>query len=264
MKDKFWGLKKDEVDRFMRKMEREIQFELQKLEFDLISTKKENERLLDLIYESEQAKATQSVNESLLELAKERITPLMHFQKKQKESEITSLRKASDERISMYQLEINKLEEELKVINGIIGSFLGQLDIEPIQNKHSEDQMITSFETINHEENETTLKERIESFQKEAQVETYAEPISIGEIEKEELQGLITTSTEDQILEQILSFKEQYMNGKVTGTDLYNNAGRLIVPANTTISKEIVDFANSEGKLAELIVNMKISNNGEE
>jgi hypothetical protein len=295
MKDKFWGLKKDEVDRYIKKLEREFQFDLQKLEFELATSKKENERLQDLIQDREEKELSEKVNESLKELATIRLDKILHLFNSQKEEELTSLRIASSKKLDLYQQEINKLETEIQSINQIIGRFLNQLEINPIKNdeqlilnKGQENEILTSswnqdlmehkgsshiqeHEKYIHDfpvktsveilgefpeksNQEETLKDRIISYQKgnETQAEKEVE-------EKLEMKvSGATAAKEDDILNQILSFKEQYINGKVTGSDLHNQSGKLIIPVNTRITKEVIDLAASENKLAELIINMKV------
>jgi hypothetical protein len=303
MKDKFWGLKKEEVDRFMRRMEREIQFELQKMEFELISTKKENERLFDLIQEKEEKQTTLSMNESILELASTRIDTVISLLSSQKESEMKALREVSSERVVKYQMEITKLEVEIKSINEIIGRFLNQIDLKPNMNdeiSEPETEISATLNTLKDDINQLkplnppeqivekyednfvgdeldifgkqdrplaepiepviTLKERIQSYKQENQ----PDPLFIQEFEQETKLDLTPASKEDHILNQILSFKEQYINGKITGKDIFSQSGRLLIPVNTKITREVVDLANSEGKLAELIVNMKVTGAGEE
>lgn len=63
----------------------------------------------------------------------------------------------------------------------------------------------------------------------------------------------------DALLEQIDSIKTQYIVGKVAGQDLYDLNGNLIVSKNALITREAVERANQIGKLAELIVNMKLT-----
>jgi hypothetical protein len=60
--------------------------------------------------------------------------------------------------------------------------------------------------------------------------------------------------------EEIHAIRNRYIVGKLAGEALYNQQGMLIIAKNETITAEIVDRANREGKLPDLIVNMIIPN----
>ncbi|MDF2558047.1 MAG: hypothetical protein K0R71_1875 [Bacillales bacterium] len=64
------------------------------------------------------------------------------------------------------------------------------------------------------------------------------------------------------LIEQIDSIKSMYIVGKLAGDDLFDQNGNLIISKYSLITKEVVDKANRAGKLAELIVNMKLSGMG--
>ncbi len=68
----------------------------------------------------------------------------------------------------------------------------------------------------------------------------------------------------NELIEQIDSIKSQYMVGKVAGNDLFDLQGNLIIAKSSVITREIVERANRAGKLADLIVNMKIAELEEE
>lgn len=61
-----------------------------------------------------------------------------------------------------------------------------------------------------------------------------------------------------QLVDEVDSLKSQYMLGKVAGENIYNKEGQLLIKKNTIITKEIIELAHQQGKLAELIVNMKM------
>ncbi|MGE5483741.1 MAG: PRC-barrel domain-containing protein [Ignavibacteriales bacterium] len=63
---------------------------------------------------------------------------------------------------------------------------------------------------------------------------------------------------ESEAVSQIGSRRMKYLVGRISGTDIRDPDGALIVAKGGTITAEIVDRARSAGKLAELIVNMTI------
>lgn len=63
--------------------------------------------------------------------------------------------------------------------------------------------------------------------------------------------------------EEIRHIRHKYIVGKIAGEDLFDRQGRLIVARHGTITSEIVDQADREGKLADLIVSMVLPGLGE-
>jgi len=60
----------------------------------------------------------------------------------------------------------------------------------------------------------------------------------------------------EQITEEVASLRSRYIVGKVAGDTLLDNNGRVIISKNSIITEDIVERADREGKLAELIINM--------
>ncbi|MDP4084994.1 MAG: hypothetical protein Q8934_10325 [Bacillota bacterium] len=75
-------------------------------------------------------------------------------------------------------------------------------------------------------------------------------------------QQIVKSQLDDELVEQIDSIKSQYIVGKMAGVDLLDLDGHLIVSKSSFITQEIVEKANQAGKLAELIVNMKLHEPG--
>jgi hypothetical protein len=66
------------------------------------------------------------------------------------------------------------------------------------------------------------------------------------------------------ITEEIRMIRQKYIVGKIAGEDVYDSTGKLIIAKQSMITGEVVDKADVEGKLAELIVNMIIPGLGED
>ena len=60
------------------------------------------------------------------------------------------------------------------------------------------------------------------------------------------------------IASEINNLRIKYLIGKVTGADLLDNKGNVIVAKNSLITNDIINIADKEGKLADLIVNMTL------
>jgi chromosome segregation ATPase len=123
MKERFLGLKKEDVDRVLRKKEREYQFQLEKLEFELQSTLKENEQLQNQIREEETTQLSLSKNDPYWRLAGTRIQTVLTMLRHQKVNEITRLTEASNEKIIQLQQEIRQLDDEIQSTNQMINKF---------------------------------------------------------------------------------------------------------------------------------------------
>lgn len=65
------------------------------------------------------------------------------------------------------------------------------------------------------------------------------------------------TKRESRALSDEIEFiRHKYIAGKICGKDLYTDKGELIIAKNKTITPEVVEKAEQEGKLSDLIVNM--------
>jgi hypothetical protein len=60
------------------------------------------------------------------------------------------------------------------------------------------------------------------------------------------------------ITEEVAQLRYKYILGKMTGKDLHTRQGRLIAAKNTPITRAVIDDADREGMLAELIIHMTI------
>jgi uncharacterized protein YhaN len=123
MKEKLFGLNKDEVNRLLKKKEREYQFQLEKLEFEWMTAKKENECLMNQMEEEEKKQLSKSLHDPYWKLVGTRTKTVLCMLTNQKEREITLLRESSDEKITMLQQEILQLNEEIKSMNQTIKQF---------------------------------------------------------------------------------------------------------------------------------------------
>jgi hypothetical protein len=67
--------------------------------------------------------------------------------------------------------------------------------------------------------------------------------------------GNITTKS-PTITEDAKYIRQKYIVGKYAGEDLYDRNGKLIISRRSQITPQVVDYADREGKLPELIVHM--------
>jgi hypothetical protein len=73
-----------------------------------------------------------------------------------------------------------------------------------------------------------------------------------------------TSKQSPAITEEIRMIRQKYIVGKIAGEDVYDSTGKLIIAKQSLITGEVVDKADAEGKLAELIVHMIIPGLGED
>ena len=55
---------------------------------------------------------------------------------------------------------------------------------------------------------------------------------------------------------RIENIRLKYLVGKIVGEDLMDNKGIVIVSKNVMITEEVINIADEQGKLSELILNM--------
>ncbi|KEO81466.1 hypothetical protein [Tumebacillus flagellatus] len=63
---------------------------------------------------------------------------------------------------------------------------------------------------------------------------------------------------------EILSIRNRYIVGKISGADLQDGSGRLLVAKGAKITEEVAAIAEKAGLLPDLIVNMKLPDAGED
>lgn len=77
--------------------------------------------------------------------------------------------------------------------------------------------------------------------------------------QSEENQNYLDQKFENKVIaSEINNLRLKYLIGKVTGEDLLDNNGKVIVAKNSLITNDIINMAENEGKLADLIVNMTL------
>ncbi|UOF89033.1 hypothetical protein LSG31_13985 [Fodinisporobacter ferrooxydans] len=85
------------------------------------------------------------------------------------------------------------------------------------------------------------------------------DPLPIDDtFDKKEIQSDAKESTKEShaLSEEIEAVRNRYIVGKLSGIDLYDTNGQLIIGKNQSITKEVVSQADRAGKLADLIVHM--------
>lgn len=141
------------------------------------------------------------------------------------------------------------------------GSFWGNIESDGVDTQN--DALLLSddlFISIDKEFNQNTMKNVSSSQNKQFEKDTTTESIDTKQMNE----SVVKEEGFNDLIEQIDSIKSQYIVGKVAGSDLFDNQGTLIIANSSLITREVVEKANRAGKLAELIVNMKIAESEEE
>lgn len=140
-------------------------------------------------------------------------------------------------------------------------SFWGNIESDGVDTQN--DALLLSddlFISIDKEFNQNTMKNVSSSQNKQFEKDTTTESIDTKQMNE----SVVKEEGFNDLIEQIDSIKSQYIVGKVAGSDLFDNQGTLIIANSSLITREVVEKANRAGKLAELIVNMKIAESEEE
>lgn len=88
-------------------------------------------------------------------------------------------------------------------------------------------------------------------------------PEMIVESDSIHQERFIESKQNPAITTQAYLLRKKYIVGKLAGADLKDSSGKIIVAKNEVITEEVMNQAEQQGKLAELIVNMTIPGLGE-
>jgi hypothetical protein len=262
MREKIFGLKKEPINKMLQKMESDFLYEKIEIEFELKNLIEQNNKFRSQLKESTSRRFIALEDEALWMLGKERIGNITKFLEEQKKAEIVELRKKSSERNRLIHQEIKEIDQEIQSTEQLFSKMFQQLAnmVQQVPNEGPKaiDKQFSSINYTLDPVNDPTEKETV--FQDEPGQRD--QPDVNEEVTKHE--GEAIDEGEQSFLDQIDSIKSQYIVGNVAGEDLYDPQGSLIISRSQIITRQVVNKAHREGKLAELIVNMKITGLGED
>lgn len=239
MKKSLLGFDKAQIDQLMKEMEHDFTVERNLLRKELDQVVANNASLIESLKKNKETSSSlQNCEQQNLGLlnAQELIT----LMKEQSTKELAALKKTSNDRIEQFQKEIEALEKEIQEIETMIHRSISSLQRCKQQKEHTLEQ----YEQIREEQKPLQLKlKKLNSDKSSMEYE---------EKEKRLLQ------------KELDALKSQYIVGKVAGEDIFTQDGTLIIGQDEKITVETVDLAQREGKLADLIVAMKIQALGED
>lgn len=281
MKEQMFGLKKEPIDQMLHKMESDFLYEKIAIEIQLKSLIEENNKLRTQLKAIPKRISIALEDETLWLLGKERIHKMTDYLQQQKEFEMADLRKDSSERIKIVQHQIAKIESDIKMTERLFSKMFQQITslVEQSENmdtneesKEVVEQLPKQFSNKNYEPS-NYQNQVMDTFKKNnltASIEKQLDPTDVSTNNEYEQHSVVSENnetfneSEDSLMVQINAIKSQYIVGKVAGEDLYDQEGHLIIAKSKVINRQVVNKAHSEGKLAELIVNMKIPGLGED
>ena len=272
MKNKIFGLKKEPVNQMLQKMESDFLSEKVEIENELNDLKEENEKIRAQIKEKKRTNLGIYEDDPLWNLDESRLNGITNYLREQKEQEMADLRDHFSERKNSIQLQIKEIDIE---IQSAAQQFTKMFDlISNLVEKSEEVSVIEEPKEMEVERQEIKVGQAIEQQTEEVQAieqqtagEQTIEQQTVYPLEEKPIKSEETASEmngEDSLLQQIDAIKSRYIVGKMAGEDLVGLQGKLIISKSSIITRQVVNQAHHEGKLANLIVNMKIPGLGED
>jgi len=262
------GLKKESVINMFQEMESDFLSEKAIMDDELKRLMEENDNLRVQLTEQPRNNTILYEDEPAWNLSKDRVKGITNYLREQKEQEMTDMRDNFSERKNAIQLQIKELDVEMQSAvqlftkmfhlasnlveqSGELG-IVEQLEVEEIEIEQLEVEQIEikALRVVKNEELEILVEQTVQPLEEEL-VKPKETTSEMGRVE-------------DSLIEQIEAIKSQYIVGKVAGEDLADLQGNLIIAKFDVITRQVVNQAHREGRLAELIVNMKISGLGED
>ncbi|OPY87417.1 MAG: hypothetical protein A4E71_01035 [Smithella sp. PtaU1.Bin162] len=130
------------------------------------------------------------------------------------------------------------------------GDFWGNDDAEENMEENITD---TAGELYFNETEKTTANEPQPSATKTSEAESY-----FSESDYQSRLQATAPKSSPAVAKEIKTVRHKYVVGKLAGEDLLDNSGQIIIRKNELITGAIIDKAEKEGKLAELIIHMVI------
>ncbi len=243
MKIQIWGFKKESVINKFQEMESDFLSEKAIMDDELKSLMEENDNLRVQLKEQPRNNTILYEDEPVWNLGKDRVKGIINYLREQKEQEMTDMREKFSERKNAIQLQIKEQDVDIQSAAELFSKMFHLAS--NLVEQYSELSTVDQFEVV-----ETMVEKVVHQFEEEL-------------IKPEETASEMG-GEEDSLIEQIEAIKSQYIVGKVAGEDLADIQGNLIIAQFDVITRQVVNQAHREGKLAELIVNMKISGLGED
>ncbi|MCM8710207.1 hypothetical protein M2651_04095 [Clostridium sp. SYSU_GA19001] len=272
-----FGYEKKEVEKYVDKLKNTQYEKLKKLKNKILHVKMENVKLKKEIeelksYLEEQMKNEELINFALLK-AEDTITVINKFIM----SEAEKIKAVYEQEEVIFNNKIEEFNHTIKNTQEQLGSLLNDI-LDSSENFNEKVKRFIdakdSYKGILNEINRTEetkpleLKQNIEKKEiiKPKERESMfslsiddAEDFAESEITKteENTENKEDCSIEPKLIaEDFNNIRYKYLVGKIAGEDLFDKNNNVIISKNSIITADVVNKAENEGKLAQLIVNM--------
>ena len=268
MKSKIFGLKKGPIEEVIQKMESDFLSERTANEHELKGLIEENNKLRDSIKEKPKMNLNIYEKEPLGNYDKNRMKGVINYLREQHEHDIGEVRKRFSERKKVIQLQIKEIDEEIQSAEQLYANMFNLMTDLVEQDGKMDVMEKPKKEEIKKDETKKEKPKIVETNKEEVKVVNFQIEHPVRLLVAKSLKSEETVSDmsgeQNDLIEQIDAIKSQYIVGKVAGEDLVDVQGNLLLAKFDIITKQVVDQAHREGKLADLILNMKISGLGED
>ena len=263
---RFIGYNKEQVDIYFNELQQSYIRRIGKIKLKINDCHAEREKLDEEFIKKEEEFENYTKSKKFLNLALKRADGTIIFMEAAANNESRDIDELSRTKADEYNNKIEKLAKEIKNKQEQL-SFLKQRMSKTTLNKTQ------TSATVDKSEKEKTRVTRRHNVEKVRQSEFWGDSVIENEVqnvnktqyhvkESASWEEDFTLSEKDEVVkspavsQDINLILNKYLIGKIAGDDILDREGKFIVSKNSIITSDIVEKAEQEGKLAELIVNM--------
>jgi DivIVA domain-containing protein len=273
-----FGYDRDEVDKYLDELNDTHNDKLKEIKNKIIHFKIENTRIKKEIEELKNQIEEQMKSDEFMSYAQDKAEELIPVMSKHVSNQVNYIEEVYKEQEKIFDIKIEEFDRTIKNTQGQLNSLLKAV----LAKSESFDETVKTFmdekssykemmnrvsETkleiekpasagVNKEIHEAADEEYTNNYAKvefwdseeEAEIEDYKE---IEVTETEQLEDIREDTGSNNI-------RYRYLIGKIVGQDITDSSNAVIVQQDSLITSEIVEKVEAEGKLAELVINMKM------
>lgn len=265
IKEKIWGLRKKEVDEYIKKISKSQESELKDLTEKLEVYQWENGILSQELKALTETKAS-FPSEALLELGLDRVEKVTEFIEQDVDMEVLAIEKITHHKVLDLENQLKEIEHEIDKQKEVIENELKSVVKIARGPEQSKNVNIEVYKNIGEklpisDWSKTEREEQLsldQEFWEEAP-ETANPNVAVPEIAvTNEEETISSGQSQAEVREEIAAVRDKFMVGRVTGEDIKDNDEQVIIPKNEPITVSVIQRAQKVGKLADLIVHMKL------
>jgi DivIVA domain-containing protein len=273
-----FGYDRDEVDKYLDELNDTHNDKLKEIKNKIIHFKIENTRIKKEIEELKNQIQEQMKSDEFMSYAQDKAEELIPVMNKHISNQVNHIEEVYKEQEKVFDIKIEEFDRTIKNTQGQLNSLLKAV----LAKSESFDETVktfmdekSSYKEMMNKVNEAKLgieKPASPGVNKEIHVaaeENYANNYTKIEFWDSEEEAEIEDYKEIEVAEaeQVEDIKEdtgsnniryRYLIGKIVGLDITDSSNAVIVKQDSLITSEIVEKVEAEGKLAELVINMKM------